>query len=347
MANKNKLVRLQALDACLRNKYRRYTLNDLIEACSEALYEYEGVQKGISKRSVQEDIKDMRSGKFGYIAPIVCEDGIYYYSDPSFTISNSPLTDDDYKAIQNALAVLEQFSELGQLEALRQVEAKLQQSLSVGTADAKHTYIEFEKTEYPAAEKWLSRLLPYVKSRQGLTLTYQPFIHEAPNSYETTALLLKEFNGRWFLVGYNHKYNNLQNFALDRLHDAQPNNSLPTPADADELLHQLKHLIGVSVPATGIEQVVFRISPFRRKYIETKPLHSSQRLVDDASHTFALQVGVNVELKAKLLSFGAELEVLEPEHLRESLREEFEESLVGYNEVIPLLEDHNALHERY
>lgn len=330
MANKNKLIRLQTLDACLRNKYRRYTLEDLIEACSEALYEYEGVQKGIGKRSVQEDIRDMRSGKFGYEAPILCAEGIYFYSDPNFTISNSPLTDDDYKAIQNALAVLEQFSELGQLEALRQVEAKLQQSLSVGAPDAQHTYIEFEKTEYPAAEKWLSRLLPFVKSRQGLTLTYQPFSHEAPNTYETTALLLKEFSGRWFLVGYNHKYSSLQNFALDRLHDVQPNKTLPIPADADKLLHQLKHLIGVSMPETGIEQVVFRISPFRRKYIETKPLHSSQHVIDDAQNIFALQLGVNVELKSRLLSFGAELEVLEPGHLRESLREEFKEAMAGY-----------------
>lgn len=330
MANKNKLVRLQSLDACLRNKFRRYTLQDLIEACSDALYEYEGVLKGISKRTVQDDIKDMRSGKFGYRAPIVCEDGIYYYSDANFSISNSPLTDDDYKAIQNALAVLEQFSELGQLEALRQVEAKLEHSLSVGKPDAQHIYIEFEKTEYPAAEKWLSRLLPYVRSRQGLTLSYQPFNKDVPASYETTALQLKEFNGRWFLVGYNHKYSNLQNFALDRLHDVQPNITLPALSNVDELLSQLKHLIGVSMPATGIERVVFRISPFRRKYIETKPMHSSQQLLDDASHTFALQVGVNVELKAQLLSFGAELEVLEPEHLRENLRKEFEEALSGY-----------------
>ena len=118
----------------------------------------------------------MRSGKFGYKAPIVCEDGIYYYNDRNFSISNSPLTEDDYQTIRSSLAVLEHFSELGQLEALRQVEEKLQRLLSTKKGDER-SYIQFEKTEYPAAEKWLSKLLVYTKSQQGLTLSYQPYTH--------------------------------------------------------------------------------------------------------------------------------------------------------------------------
>ncbi|SFG28421.1 helix-turn-helix transcriptional regulator [Pontibacter chinhatensis] len=330
MANKNKLVRLKVLDGCFRNKFRRYTLEDLINECSEALEEYEGVYKGISKRSVQEDMKDMRSGKFGYEAPIVCEEGYYFYSDRSFSITNTPLTKEDYEAIRSSLAVLEQFSELGQLEALRQVEEKLQRVLSTKKGDAR-SYIQFEKTEYPAAEKWLSRLLGHTRAQQGLTLSYQPYSYEAPADFPTFPLLLKEYNGRWFLIGYNHTYNSQQNFALDRIIAIKQNNALVAPEHAEELLSQFKHLIGVSVPATGIETVIFRITPSRRKYIETKPLHSSQRLLDDANCIFELKIGVNVELKARLMSFGSELVVLEPEHLKESMRTSYAESLNSYN----------------
>jgi predicted DNA-binding transcriptional regulator YafY len=333
MANKNKLIRLNALDNCLRNRFRKFTLADLIDACSEALYEYEGVQKGISKRSVQDDIKDMRSGKFGYEAPIVCEEGIYYYSDPTFSITNTPLTAADHKAIWNSLAVLEQFSELGQFEALRQVEEKLQSTLSTVRSDQRR-YIQFEKPVYPAAEKWLSKLFRYTKSQQGLTLSYQPYTYESPADFQTFPLLLKEFNGRWFLLGYNQKFNSIQNFALDRLIDVWPNNLLQAPDNADELLDQFDHLIGVSYPVTGIERVRFSITPAHRKYIETKPLHLSQQLVDDEQHIFELQVGINPELKTRLLGFGNKLVVLEPEHLRKSIKQSLIDSITEYNKFI-------------
>ena len=47
-ANKNALIRYKTIDNCLRNKYRRWTLEDLVDACSDALYDMEGIRKGVS-----------------------------------------------------------------------------------------------------------------------------------------------------------------------------------------------------------------------------------------------------------------------------------------------------------
>ena len=94
--NKNALIRYKTIDKCLQNSYRQWTLNDLIDACSDALYEYEGRQVNVSKRSVQLDIQLMRSDKLGYNAPIVVYDRKYYrYEDPTFSITNIPLTEND------------------------------------------------------------------------------------------------------------------------------------------------------------------------------------------------------------------------------------------------------------
>ena len=82
--NRNALIRYKTIDNCLRNPYRRWTLEDLVDACSDALYEYEGIDKGISKRAVQMDIQMMRSEKLGYNAPIVVYENKYYkYEDPA------------------------------------------------------------------------------------------------------------------------------------------------------------------------------------------------------------------------------------------------------------------------
>ena len=72
--NKNALIRYKTIDKCLQNNYRDWTLDDLIEACSNALYEYEGREVNVSKRTIQLDIQMMRSDKLGYNAPIVVYD---------------------------------------------------------------------------------------------------------------------------------------------------------------------------------------------------------------------------------------------------------------------------------
>lgn len=46
-----------------RNRYRRCTLDDLVDACSDALYDMEGIAKGVSARTVQGDLQIMRSDK--------------------------------------------------------------------------------------------------------------------------------------------------------------------------------------------------------------------------------------------------------------------------------------------
>ena len=108
LANKNALIRYKTIDNCLRNRYRRWTLDDLVEACSEALYDMEGIKKGVCTRTVQMDIQMMRSDKLGYNAPIEVYDRIYYrYADPDYSITEMPLSMEDCKLIKKAIDLLE------------------------------------------------------------------------------------------------------------------------------------------------------------------------------------------------------------------------------------------------
>ena len=106
-ANKNALIRYKTIDTCLRNRYRRWTLDDLVDACCNALYDMEGITKGVCARTVQMDIQIMRSDKLGYEAPIEVYDKIYYrYSDPDYSITNLPLTMDDCLLLKEAIGLL-------------------------------------------------------------------------------------------------------------------------------------------------------------------------------------------------------------------------------------------------
>ena len=62
--NKNAQLRYQIIDKCLSNWSRRYYIEDLVGACNEALYLYNGETKdgcGVKKRQVQEDLKFIES----------------------------------------------------------------------------------------------------------------------------------------------------------------------------------------------------------------------------------------------------------------------------------------------
>ncbi|HEY1870352.1 MAG TPA: hypothetical protein VGG71_04800 [Chitinophagaceae bacterium] len=41
--NRNALIRYRTIDKCLQNRYKKWTLDDLIDACSDVLYEFEGM----------------------------------------------------------------------------------------------------------------------------------------------------------------------------------------------------------------------------------------------------------------------------------------------------------------
>lgn len=106
-ANKNALLRYRTIDHCLRNPYRIWTIEDLAEAVGNALRENEGIEKGVSIRTLQNDLQMMRSDKLGYNAPIEVYDKKYYrYTDVSYSIDHPNMGAEDLELISETLALL-------------------------------------------------------------------------------------------------------------------------------------------------------------------------------------------------------------------------------------------------
>lgn len=129
-ANKNALIRYKTIDKCLRNRYRTWTIEDLVDACSDALYDMEGIAKGVSKRTVQGDLQIMRSDKLGYNAPIEVYDGKYYrYADADYSISGNPLAPDDCELVEKAVSLIDEVPDADALAELKSVLSKLRGKL--------------------------------------------------------------------------------------------------------------------------------------------------------------------------------------------------------------------------
>jgi hypothetical protein len=90
--NLNALVRYKTINNCLSTG-RRYDIDELIDACSDAISEYSGRRNSVSERTVREDLKVMRSEILGFNAPIDQKDGYYFYSDMSYSLINIMISD--------------------------------------------------------------------------------------------------------------------------------------------------------------------------------------------------------------------------------------------------------------
>lgn len=170
--NRNALIRYKTLDNCLRNKYRKWTLEDLIDACSEALYEYEGIDKGVSRRTVQMDLQLMRSDKLGYNAPIVVKEKKYYsYDDPDYSITNIPLTDQDLGTLSEVVQILKQFKGFSHFEEIGGMVNRLEDKIYTSKTQST-SVIDFEKNERLAGLHHLDTLYQaIIKNRLSTLIT--------------------------------------------------------------------------------------------------------------------------------------------------------------------------------
>jgi predicted DNA-binding transcriptional regulator YafY len=92
-ANLNALIRYKTINSCLYGGRRKWTIDELIDACSDALAESRGRYESVSERTVRDDIRVMRSDILGFNAPLEQNKGLYFYSDPDYSIMSISITD--------------------------------------------------------------------------------------------------------------------------------------------------------------------------------------------------------------------------------------------------------------
>lgn len=317
--NKNALIRYKTLDKCLSNKYKRYYINDLIQACNDVLYEHYGEEVTVSRRQIFNDLEFMKSDA-GYEAPIVSvRDGrkVYYtYEDLNFSIIQKPLTNDELSILENTIELLSRLKGIPGIEGIESVETKL---MNVSNENSVQKIISFQENEFLKGLEFLTPLYNYIKNCQVVKLTYKPFTHTNSTSYIIAPYFLKQYNNRWFLFGWNYELIKIQNIALDRIVKLEPTTCelyCKSTIDFDEYFEDI---IGVTnFENNEVLKVKIQLSDSVLPYIESKPIHGSQKIIDNILH---LSVKYNYELESLLLSYGENIKVLEPQFLIDRLKE--------------------------
>ena len=207
-ANRNALIRYKTIDLCLQNKYRKWTLEDLITACSETLYEYEGNRKGVSRRTIQLDIQMMRSDKLGYNAPIVVTDKKFYtYEDTAYSIMNIPLSENDLDKLMETVEFLKQFKGFSHFRELEGMVQKLEDHVYSSKVH-RNPVIDFEKNEDLKGLEYLDILYTAIVNEQVILFInrqHAPYVITKPFHHSQQVIESNE-NGITISLEVQHNF---------------------------------------------------------------------------------------------------------------------------------------------
>ncbi|MDO4510210.1 MAG: WYL domain-containing protein [Bacteroidales bacterium] len=332
-ANKNALIRYKTIDACLRNRQRCYTLADLVDACSIAVF---GKEDKVKERTVQGDIQMMRSDRLGYNAPIEVYNKKYYrYSEDDYSIAKSPLSQNDYKVMQEAVDMLCQLADFEQFSEMTDVVRRLQDKLAI-SKDARKPVIHFDSVPDLKGLHLLTPLYNHIAQRQTVRLSYQSFKARQASEFVFFPYMLKEFRNRWFVFGCKRGDPKIYNLALDRIVSVEPHDAPFRENPEFDPEHFFDDVIGVTKNlGDKPSRVTFWADDNQSKYIKTKPLHPSQRLVkenDDRSCVFEINVCINLEMYSVFMSYGPGVKVLSPPNAAAHMKKILTQATTQYTE---------------
>lgn len=330
--NKQAYIRYRIIDACLRNKQMPFpNKEELIKACE--------VIGSISLRTIEQDLYDMQHDEeLGYFAPIKYDKKQkgYCYEDGNYSISNIPLKEHDFYALEFAVALLKQFEGIDTVNQFSEAVAKIEDYVNVRSViseESLSTVIQLEQGTSTRGQQFLNLILQAIKETTAIHLQYKKFDSAAPKSYTLHPYVLKEYRNRWYVTGFSESTQTIITLGLDRIVEIEKLPQLFKINNSFNAAEYFKYSFGISVSNhLKPEAIVFFCNPQQAAYIKSQPLHHTQTILSESALgcTFSIEVIPSFELKAQLLSYGKSVKVLKPDWLHQEMIAEYQEALEQY-----------------
>lgn len=196
---KNAYIRYKVLDRCFRDSRKRYYIEDLLDACNDELYNYDG--SSVTERTIRDDIHFMQRQAGGGVPLVKKYDGhraYYMYSDRNFSIMDLPMSQSEVEMLSDTIQMLSRFKGLPNHEWLNATLAQMKSTFNINHAKA--SYVSFSQNEDLKGLKYFTPLYESIVSQHVLSLEYHKFGGPSYNRI-IHPYQLRQYNNRWFLVG--------------------------------------------------------------------------------------------------------------------------------------------------
>ncbi|MCM1318071.1 MAG: WYL domain-containing protein [Bacteroides sp.] len=348
-ANKNAMTRYALLDRLLQDRRRNWSIQDMTDYLAARLPEFG--QEPVTRRMVEKDLRyleydspfDVEFERFKVDAPTKSGDGVYKkpclrYADPSFSIFHKEFSDDERSLLSSVLSTLGSFKGQPNFEWLESLAERL-------NIKEQPEIISMSKN-IEENSTMLAELYRAISGRAVIMLRYHTFSERKSKTVELSPYLIKEYNNRWYLVAGTFDSDRILTFALDRIDGIEYASGRAFKNPAVDLNERYEDIIGITFYENRkAERILFWASARSTDYIETKPIHGSQRHLGAGEQLrlqsqypqlpsggvfYAIDCIENYELIRELSSFGAELIVLSPEHIAKKIVDRTSDTVSRY-----------------
>lgn len=301
-------------------------------ACNKEL-EFYGERPVTAMNTIREDINQITSN---YPDAIIISQrvgrNIYYsYSDSDYSIFKIPFKDEELAQLTQTITILTRFKGLPQFDWLDDFIDRFNSTIYIDQPEK--PIVGFDENIDLKGRNFFATLFNAICEKQVLDLKYKNFSKQIIQEFTVHPYYLKQYNKRWFLLGFSEEFENISIFAFDRIVSINPIHKTyrsNTNWDFDEYFEDM---IGVTKPKNSkLDKIILKISHNRWPYINTKPLHGTQRILSTDKYGVTIQIEVypNKELEQLILSFGEDLEVIAPNNLRDKIAGKLKASLKNY-----------------
>jgi predicted DNA-binding transcriptional regulator YafY len=126
------------------------------------------------------------------------------------------------------------------------------------------------------------------------------------------------------VFGYNQAKKQIENYALDRIQNIEKaSHFFFKPNDVIDIPTYFDDIVGVTKYAEQpLDIFIIKVNLIIAPYWVNRPLHASQRLIEQTPqyYLFSFDLRWNYEWQSLILSYGANVEVIQPLWLRENIK---------------------------
>jgi predicted DNA-binding transcriptional regulator YafY len=164
-------------------------------------------------------------------------------------------------------------------------------------------------------------LLRAINGRFRVSIGYCRFRSDEPHTFRMRPFFLKEYAGRWYVLGIAEGYKDPISLGLDRIQQVEVSNKRFAVKDRERVMDHYLHVIGVDASPGKVERVVLLFTPLQGRYVQTLPLHHSQQVLKDDKKGLLVELLVqpNYEFRQELLGMAESVKVLEPASLAKAI----------------------------
>lgn len=199
--------------------------------------------------------------------------------------------------------------------------------------------------EVPSGNETLEAILDAMEDNHVVSFEYTKYFdnpEEKPEVYELCPYCVKQFERRWYVVGFCLTRDQMRTFSIDKIQKLEKSEKtfeIPEDFDSEAYFKPFFGIItGIDDKRMGkinLEHIEIKVEKDRAKYFRSLPLHHTQQVKERTEDytIFTYDLYPTNDFYQALLHEAEHIEVLAPANVRKTIKEKIGEMAKNYKNV--------------